>query len=425
MIAKQKQILILSSFISLLSFSSCASMEGKNSATYDGTYYPTTGSSDIADYDGKSEADETIDMPEETDITPKEDEKEEHLPKPSQLTAACYDDNEHYNYRKNLIDKGQSDSCYFDNLLNELPFKAQKRLQLKVKNNLNAKFELLENENTTFTTASLNTGIVNLFANSLSETYKVKATFKDNGVEKTQYFDVKDGDTIDLEATQVKEKRLQLLFVIDYTGSMGDECSYIKSEIINVVDRIKEAYNDVSIFTGAIAYKDIGDDFVTLKSDFTSNVNATQNFIASKKVNGGGDFEEAVELALDEANKMQWYDDSTTKLIFHIADAPAHDDKMNLWNENVLNLAKKGVILNTVASSGIDKKTEYCFRSQSVLTSGKYIYLTDDSGIGNKHHQNNLEVNPTVEYLNSCITRVIKGYYSGTFEQPIYYMQEQ
>ena len=60
--------------------------------------------------------------------------------------------------------------------------------------------------------------------------------------------------------------------------------------------------------------------------------------------------------------------------------------------------------------------TEYCFRSQSLLTGGVYIWLTDDSGIGGAHLEGTVEKRPEVEPLNDCIVRVVAALHSGEKE---------
>ena len=57
------------------------------------------------------------------------------------------------------------------------------------------------------------------------------------------------------------------------------------------------------------------------------------------------------------------------------------------------------------------------------MTNGTYVYLTDDSGIGNSHLEATVEEKPVVEYLNNSLVRLIKGYHTGIFEDPIHYGQ--
>jgi hypothetical protein len=68
-----------------------------------------------------------------------------------------------------------------------------------------------------------------------------------------------------------------------------------------------------------------------------------------------------------------------------------------------------GVRIIPIASSGIDKVTEFLLRSLSMATGGTYVFLTDHSGVGDAH------IEPTigpyeVELLNELIIRVINEY---------------
>ena len=340
-----------------------------------------------------------------------------------QLTAACYDDNEHYQYWKNLGRKGQDGEIYF-NCASSYAFKTYNRIKLQLPKDLDAKVDLYEGGKVTFSTYSLKSGEVYLFAQNEASNYQVKVTYEKNGEKITEDFTVADGDSLRLEGVAQERNKIQVMFVIDYTGSMGDECEYLSAEVNDVITRVASQYSDTDIYTSAIGYKDHGDDFVVKSSQFTTNILKTQNFISANHASGGGDYEEAVDEAMAAAADAQWYGANTTKIIFHIADAPAHDKKVSAWNDAVLKLAAQDVKICTVASSGIDVGCEYLFRSQSILTGGKYIYLTDDSGIGNPHHISNVEEKPTVEYLNSCMARVISGYHTGKFEKAVPYKQE-
>jgi hypothetical protein len=60
-----------------------------------------------------------------------------------------------------------------------------------------------------------------------------------------------------------------------------------------------------------------------------------------------------------------------------------------------------------VACSGTDKATEFIMRSMALASNGTYLFLTDDSGIGEAH------IKPTtdefkVELLNDLLQRVIE-----------------
>ena len=262
-----------------------------------------------------------------------------------------------------------------------------------------------------------------LFPQEVKDNYEVEISYIDStSTPRTITRTVQDKDVIDLEDTFTISNNLEIMFVIDATGSMGDEMEYIKSEIDDVISQVKQKNANANISLAMMVYRDTEDDYVTRYSDFTTNITAQQNWLKNQHADGGGDFEEAVQIALDEAINKQWSSKST-KLLFHVADAPAHDEDVQSWNNTALLAARKGIKIITVASSGIDKKTEYFFRSQSLLTSGQYVYLTSDSGIGGEHIEATKQEDLVVEYLNECLVRLIDGYFTGSFSEPISWKQ--
>ena len=140
---------------------------------------------------------------------------------------------------------------------------------------------------------------------------------------------------------------------------------------------------------------------------------------------GGGDIPEAVDEALLLATEKSWSDAATTKIIFHVLDAPPHGTETNKdrFKSATLLAAEKGIRICPVICSGADTLTEYLMRQVAIYTGGTFVFVTDDSGIGNAHHDPQLP-NVTVEALNSLIVRLVKGYHTGTFEPPVYWREE-
>ncbi len=78
--------------------------------------------------------------------------------------------------------------------------------------------------------------------------------------------------------------------------------------------------------------------------------------------------------------------------------------------QNTIALAsKKGIKIIPITASGIDKETEFLMRFMSILTNGTYVFITNDSGIGNEHLEASVG-DYQVEHLNDLITRLIKEY---------------
>ena len=220
------------------------------------------------------------------------------------------------------------------------------------------------------------------------------------------------------------EDGIEIMFVVDTTGSMGDELSFLCNELAGIITRVSTAL-DCKISLGLLFYRDKGDDYVTKKFNFvdvssSNGLKTVVNNIKAQHSAGGGDYPEAVDTALAEAIEMSWTSNSKTKLLFHVLDAPYHDKQQNqsVFASAVKGAAEKGIRIIPVAASGLNILGQYTMRSAALLTGGTYTFLTDDSGIGN-HHELPAVGEFTVEYLSDLMVRLIKGYYSGTFEEPI------
>ena len=205
------------------------------------------------------------------------------------------------------------------------------------------------------------------------------------------------------------EEDVDVFFIFDATGSMGDELRYLQAEMKDVIARAKEATGGLQIRTGAVVYRDHQDDYLTRISRLTDDIKATQSFIDKQQASGGGDYPEAVPEALMAAlNSAGWDSDARARIAFLILDAPCHQDSATvaLLHEQVLNAAALGVRIVPVVCSGIGESGELLVRSIALATNGTSFFLTDDSGIGNPH------LKPTtdslkVEHLNDMMVRTI------------------
>lgn len=195
-------------------------------------------------------------------------------------------------------------------------------------------------------------------------------------------------NTIKLDAQCTMPNELDISFVVDATGSMGDEIEFLKAELFDIIERSKANLQGVDINMSTMFYRDMSDDYLARKMDFTSDISRNIDFINLNRAGGGGDYPEAVDYALDEAvNNLSWSENPINKLIFIFLDAPPHQKSENL--EKLKKVSKeaseKGIRIIPIACSGTNKSTEYLMRSIALSTGGKYIFLTDDSGIGGSH----------------------------------------
>lgn len=204
---------------------------------------------------------------------------------------------------------------------------------------------------------------------------------------------------------------MDVQLVVDATGSMGDEMEYLKNEFNDVVQQAQRQLPNVMFRMGSVFYRDKGDDYLTKPLPFTNDLSTVVQFISQQQAGGGGDFPEAVDDGLDVALNQQWSPGARSRLLFLVLDAPPHDtpETVKRIGDLVKKAGKMGVRIIPITASGIDKPTEALMRTMAIGTQGTYVFITNDSGIGNPH------LEPTVgdykvEYLNDLMTRLIVKY---------------
>jgi hypothetical protein len=206
--------------------------------------------------------------------------------------------------------------------------------------------------------------------------------------------------------------RLDIALVIDATGSMGDELEYLKVEIRDIAAAIHKHFPNVDQRFALIVYRDIGDQYVTRVFDFTGDLGKFQRDLKAQSAAGGGDYPEAMDAALQAANELSWRKGDTARVTFLVADAPPHSHKVTDTFKAVDELRSKGVAIYPVASSGVAGEAEFVMRTTAMLTGAQYLFLTDDSGVGNPHAEPHIPCY-TVEQLAPLMVRAVRSELSG------------
>ncbi len=223
--------------------------------------------------------------------------------------------------------------------------------------------------------------------------------------------------TVTLPVTKrLSANTLDLVFVVDCTGSMGDELEYLKVELKSIVEHIATQFPEVAQRYALVVYRDDGDEYVTRTIDFTDSLQAFMADLGRQSSDGGGDYPEAVDQALADATALSWSNQGV-RMLFHVADAPPHDDKAPLALEATDALREKGVAVYPVASSGVADVAEFIMRTEAMLTGGQYVFLTDDSGVGNTHAEPHFP-HYVVQTLRDVMIRMIASELAGETVEP-------
>ena len=209
---------------------------------------------------------------------------------------------------------------------------------------------------------------------------------------------------------------VDIAFVVDATGSMGDEIAYLKAELADVIRQVKRNNSQLEVRLGSVFYRDFGDAYVTRTFPFDKSLKKNVEFIKNQEAGGGGDTPEAVEEGLAAAiDSMVWSENAVTRLLFLVLDAPPHltDKNIEKLQRLTAKAAEKGIKIIPIAASGVDQNTEFLMKTFAVATGGTYTFLTDDSGIGSGHLKATTEKHE-IELLNALLVRLIKQY--STYE---------
>jgi hypothetical protein len=230
-------------------------------------------------------------------------------------------------------------------------------------------------------------------------------------------FDARELEAARDEAARQSAPRTELdvQLVLDTTGSMGDELSYLQSEFDSIAAQVRSRFPNVAPRWSLVVYKDHGDSYVAKGFEFTTDTTRFRGSLRAQSAGGGGDTPEAVVEGLSTGLKQQWRGGpNVAKLVFWVADAPAHPGEGQKLAAVIRDAKKKGVHIYPVASSDTDDAAEYQMRAAAQMTSGRYVFLTSDSGIGNAHAEPHIPCY-NVSRLDHAIVRMISVEMSGRF----------
>lgn len=218
-------------------------------------------------------------------------------------------------------------------------------------------------------------------------------------------------------ATPDETLRLDLLFLLDTTGSMGDELAYIQAEIGNIASGIKLAYPQLVPRFGLVSYRDDGDMYVARSTDFTADLGAFRQALNAESAGGGGDIPEAADDGLHAATALSWRSGAVARVAFWVADAPHHTQDTASMTTAIESAMEKGVHVYPIGASGVEERAEFTMRTAAQMSGGRYLFLTDDSGIGNSHAEPHIPCY-YVTTLKDAVARMMRVELSGEHVRP-------
>ncbi len=329
------------------------------------------------------------------------------------ILSGAYNDNQNYNYWLML-----NNQSYFYNYNNIWNFKTTNRLEIILPKGLKASVSLysLDGSIESKVVPDVN-GVCYLFPMIKMNEYTIQVDYYKDNIPMIKTCNVRTKEIIYIDGDLIEIQNIDLMFVIDTTGSMINELNYLKQEVKNIINQVTEQNIGVNINLSFVVYRDEDSEYITKHCAFSNNIDEQLTFLNNQIATGGGDYEESVVAALETAVAQNWRDDSI-KLLIHIGDATDDKNKSSKWYNVIKLIAEKGIRIISVAANGSNQEVEYVFRVESLLTNGTYIYLKDEPDDETVNYDSTFIKEPVLEKFNKCLIRLINGYYQGNFAEP-------
>jgi Mg-chelatase subunit ChlD len=182
----------------------------------------------------------------------------------------------------------------------------------------------------------------------------------------------------------VKKPKVEVVFCLDTTGSMGGLIDGAKAKIWAICNQIANGTPIPELKVGLVAYRDKRDEYTTQITEMTDDLDAIDAKLKTFTANGGGDFPEHVNQALDDAvNKVKWSTDKKTlKIIFLVGDAPPHMDYKDdvKYPETCKKAVEKGIIINTIQCGGNEETTK-AWKDIATKSEGSFVAIPQNGGV--------------------------------------------
>jgi len=188
------------------------------------------------------------------------------------------------------------------------------------------------------------------------------------------------------QKAKINRPVVEVVFVLDTTGSMGGLIQGAKEKIWSIANTIVAGEPKPTVRMGLVAYRDKGDEYVTKRFDLTDNIDKVYDELMSYKADGGGDENEDVNQALDDAiNKLSWTrEKGVLRVIYLVGDFPPHNEYKDVptYDKLAKQAIEKGIYINTVLCGG-QAGTEKVWREIAMAAEGKFLAIAQDGGVKN------------------------------------------
>jgi hypothetical protein len=174
---------------------------------------------------------------------------------------------------------------------------------------------------------------------------------------------------------------VDIVFAVDTTGSMGGLLDGAKRTVWSIANQVRDLDSEADIHVGLVAYRDLGDEYVTKDFALTDDLDGMYQELTSYQASGGGDVPENVDAALyDAVHKMKWRN-GAKKIIFLVGDAaPASRGEVPKFEVTAKLAAKQQIVINTIRC-GQDSETANAWQQIAMLGHGAFSTIEQNGGV--------------------------------------------
>ena len=175
-----------------------------------------------------------------------------------------------------------------------------------------------------------------------------------------------------------KRPVVEVVFVLDTTGSMGGLIEAAKEKIWSIANTMASAQPAPEIKIGLVAYRDRGDAYVTRVVDLSDDLDTMYATLMDFQADGGGDEPESVNQALyDAVHGISWSQDPDSyRVVFLVGDAPPHMDYQDdvKYPATMQAAVERGIVVNTI-QCGDHADTGAQWLQIAQLTQGRHFQV--------------------------------------------------
>lgn len=183
---------------------------------------------------------------------------------------------------------------------------------------------------------------------------------------------------------KVAAPKVDIVFVLDTTGSMGSLLEGAKRKIWSITNEVLRGKPTPEVRIGLVAYRDLKDDYVTQVTDLTDDLDGVYKKLKEFRAGGGGDGPEHVNQGLKDAiEKVNWSPEKEAlRIVFLVGDAPPHEDYGDAFDHKSLakQAIEKDIIVNAIRC-GNNAETGKVWEEIAKRSEGTFVTIDQGGGV--------------------------------------------